>query len=80
MIPETENVFSLSNGSRFFFAEYLVDAVSEVYQFDYKGQGGSIIPIYFLDTDIEEKLPSFIGTEMKNSSGKLTVVIAITET
>ena len=26
----------------------------QVYQFDYKGQGGSIIPIYFLDTDIEE--------------------------
>ncbi len=38
VIPETENVFSLSNGSRFFFAEYLVDAVSEVYQFDYNGK------------------------------------------
>ena len=38
MIPETENVFSLSNGSGYFFAEYLVDAVSEVYQFDYNGK------------------------------------------
>lgn len=38
VIPETENVFSLSNGSGYFFAEYLVDAVSEVYQFDYNGK------------------------------------------
>ncbi|MEL1224746.1 MAG: prolyl oligopeptidase family serine peptidase, partial [Candidatus Neomarinimicrobiota bacterium] len=38
VIPETENVFSLSSGSGFFFAEYLVDAVSEVYQFDYNGK------------------------------------------
>ena len=38
MIPETENVFSLTNGSGYFFAEYLVDAVSEVYQFDYNGK------------------------------------------
>ena len=26
----------------------------QVYRFDYKGQGGAIIPIYFLDTDIED--------------------------
>ena len=26
----------------------------QVFQFDYKGQGGSTIPIYFLDTDIKE--------------------------
>jgi len=38
VIPETENVFSLSNGSGYFFAQYLVDAVSEVYQFDYNGK------------------------------------------
>ena len=38
VIPETENVFSLTNGSGYFFAEYLVDAVSEVYQFDYNGK------------------------------------------
>jgi prolyl oligopeptidase len=37
-IPETENVLSPSTGGGYFFAEYMVDAVSEVKQYDYKGE------------------------------------------
>ena len=37
-IPETENVLSPSTGGGDFFAEYMVDAVSEVKQYDYDGE------------------------------------------
>lgn len=37
-IPETEHVLSPSTGSGYFFAEYMVDAVSQVKQFDYTGE------------------------------------------
>ncbi|WP_046743400.1 prolyl oligopeptidase family serine peptidase [Kordia zhangzhouensis] len=37
-IPETENVLSISTGSGYFFAEYMVDAVSKVLQYDYEGK------------------------------------------
>ncbi|EDP96733.1 prolyl oligopeptidase family serine peptidase [Kordia algicida OT-1] len=37
-IPETENVLSISKGSGYFFAEYMVDAVSKVFQYDYDGK------------------------------------------
>jgi prolyl oligopeptidase len=37
LIPETENVLSPSTGGGFFFAEYMVDAISKVYQYDYQG-------------------------------------------
>ncbi len=37
-IPETENVLSPSVGSNFFFAEYMVDAVSKVLQYNYEGK------------------------------------------
>ncbi|MDH7446220.1 prolyl oligopeptidase family serine peptidase [Aquimarina sp. 2201CG14-23] len=37
-IPETENVLSPSTGGGFFFAEYMVDAVSKVLQYDYDGK------------------------------------------
>jgi prolyl oligopeptidase len=36
-IPETENVLQPSTGSGYFFANYLVDAISKVKQFDNKG-------------------------------------------
>ncbi|MBZ9730210.1 prolyl oligopeptidase family serine peptidase [Salegentibacter sp. JZCK2] len=36
-IPETENVLSPSTGGGYFFAKYMVDAVSEVKQYDYDG-------------------------------------------
>lgn len=36
-IPEAENVLSPSNGGGYFFAEYIVDAVSKVFQYDYEG-------------------------------------------
>ena len=36
-IPETENVLSPSTGGGFFFAEYMVDALSKVLQYDYDG-------------------------------------------
>ncbi len=37
-IPETENVLSPSTGGGYFFAEYMVDAVSKVFQYDYDGK------------------------------------------
>jgi len=37
-IPETKNVLSPSTGSGYFFAEYMVDAVSKVYQYDMDGK------------------------------------------
>ncbi|HIG67159.1 MAG TPA: S9 family peptidase [Porticoccaceae bacterium] len=36
-IVETEHVLSASAGGGYFFAEYVVDALSEVYQYDYQG-------------------------------------------
>jgi len=36
-IVETKHVLSISNGSSYFFAEYMVDAVSKVLQYDYNG-------------------------------------------
>ncbi len=36
-ISETENVLSPSTGGGYFFAEYMVDAISKVFQYDYKG-------------------------------------------
>ena len=36
-IPETENVLSPSIGGGYFFAEYMIDAVSKVLQYDYSG-------------------------------------------
>lgn len=36
-IPETEHVLSASTGGRYFFAEYMVDAISRVLQYDYDG-------------------------------------------
>ncbi|MHA7056752.1 prolyl oligopeptidase family serine peptidase [Aquimarina sp. M1] len=37
-IPETENVLSPNTGGGYFFAEYMVDAVSKVLQYDYDGK------------------------------------------
>ena len=37
-IPETENVLSPGTGGGYFFAEYMVDAVSKVMQYDYDGK------------------------------------------
>jgi len=37
-IPETENVLTPSTGGGYFFAEYMVDAISKVYQYDYDGK------------------------------------------
>ncbi|MGB3607979.1 prolyl oligopeptidase family serine peptidase [Psychroserpens sp.] len=37
-IAETENVLTPSTGGGFFFAEYMVDAVSKVMQYDYDGK------------------------------------------
>ncbi|RMA80025.1 prolyl oligopeptidase family serine peptidase [Umboniibacter marinipuniceus] len=36
-IAETDNVLSPSTGSGYFFAEYMVDAISQVKQYDYAG-------------------------------------------
>ncbi|NHF58925.1 S9 family peptidase [Flavobacteriaceae bacterium TP-CH-4] len=36
-IPETENVLSPNKGGGYFFAEYMIDAISKVFQYDYDG-------------------------------------------
>src|SRR5690606_33661761 len=38
LIPETQNVLTAGSGGGYFFAEYMVDAISKVLQYDYKGQ------------------------------------------
>lgn len=38
VIPETENVLSVSTGSGFIFARYMKDAISFVQQYDYNGK------------------------------------------
>ncbi len=38
LIPETEHVLSPSTGGGYIFAEYMVDAISKVYQYDYNGK------------------------------------------
>ncbi len=38
VIPETEHVLSPSTGGGSFFAHYMVDAISKVKQYDYKGE------------------------------------------
>ncbi|KSA12947.1 prolyl oligopeptidase family serine peptidase [Maribacter dokdonensis] len=37
-IPETENVLNPNTGGGYFFAEYMVDAISKVFQYDYEGK------------------------------------------
>ena len=37
-IPETKNVLNPSTGGGYFFAEYMVDAVSKVFQYNYNGK------------------------------------------
>jgi len=37
-IPETKNVLSIGTGGGYFFAEYMVDAISKVLQYDYDGK------------------------------------------
>ena len=38
VIPETENVLTAGIGGGYFFAEYMVDAISKVFQYDYDGK------------------------------------------
>ena len=38
LIPETENVLSVNTGGGYLFAEYMVDALSKAYQYDFNGK------------------------------------------
>lgn len=38
LIPETENVLMPSSGGGYIFTEYMIDAISKVYQYDYQGK------------------------------------------
>ena len=38
LIAETDDVLTVSTGAGYFFAEYMVDAISKVYQYDYQGK------------------------------------------
>lgn len=37
-IPETENVLNCTSGGGFLFADYMVDAVSKIFQYDFNGK------------------------------------------
>ncbi len=37
VIPETENVLSVSSGGGYFFARYMIDAITQVVQYNFKG-------------------------------------------
>ena len=37
LIPETDNVLSVSTGGGYLFTEYMVDAIAKVYQYDHQG-------------------------------------------
>ncbi|MBC8766769.1 S9 family peptidase [Arenibacter sp. BSSL-BM3] len=37
LIPETQNVLSVGTAGGYFFTEYMVDAISKVYQYDHEG-------------------------------------------
>lgn len=37
-IPETENVLSAASGGNYIFTEYMIDAISKVYQYDLEGK------------------------------------------
>ncbi len=37
-IPETEHVLTAGTGGGYFFTEYMVDAISKVFQYDYEGK------------------------------------------
>jgi prolyl oligopeptidase len=37
VIPETDNVLSVSSGGGYFFARYMIDAITQVIQYDFKG-------------------------------------------
>lgn len=37
-IPETENVLNCTSGAGFLFADYMVDAVSKIFQYDFNGK------------------------------------------
>ncbi len=45
VIPETENVMSISTGGGKFFASYLKDALTEVQQYDYSGTQERIVEL-----------------------------------
>ncbi len=38
LVPETENVLSPSTGSNYIFAEYMIDANSKIFQYDFEGK------------------------------------------
>lgn len=38
LIPQTDNVLSVSTGAGYLFAEYMVDAIAKVQQYDYSGK------------------------------------------
>jgi len=44
-IPETKHVLSPSFGGGYFFAHYMIDAISKVYQFDTEGQNSGEIQL-----------------------------------
>ncbi len=77
-IPEKENVLSVSSGAGYFFAKYMVDAVSKVYQYDFDGKlireiklpGVGSAGGFGGKTDAKELYFSFTNYNTPNSSYK----------
>ncbi len=77
-IPEKENVLSTSSGSGYFFAKYMVDAVSKVYQYDFEGKlireiklpGVGTVSGFDGKTEAKELYFSFTNYNTPNSSYK----------
>lgn len=45
VIPHNEHVLSVSSGGQYFFAEYMIDAISQVYQYDFDGNNLGEVPL-----------------------------------
>ena len=77
-IPETENVLSINSGAGYFFAEYMVDAVSKVLQYNFDGKlirevklpGVGSSSGFGGKTDAKELYFSFTNYNTPNSSYK----------
>jgi len=86
-IPETKNVLKPSKGGGYFFAEYMVDAVSKVLQYDYNGKqireiqlpGVGSIDDFGAKKEEKELYYSFANYKTPGSIYKFTIDTGVSE-
>lgn len=86
-IPETENVLSPSTAGGYFFAQYMVDAVSQVKQYDYNGKlvrevdlpGVGTVGGFGDKKDVEELYYSFTNYVTPGSIYKYNIETGVSE-